>query len=83
MSKKYNNCKGFEVLLGVHTQALKDNSESVVEILEEIAHKSKSLSDKEKTTLKNINSKLRKIDKRVDSLDVIKEEEEEHDWFEF
>mgnify|MGYP003302072434 CR=1 FL=1 len=81
MNKKQNNCKGFEALLGVHVQALEDNSRSVVDILEEISHKNTPLSETEKNALKKIKGKLKTLDKKVDSLGVINGEED--DWFEF
>ena len=80
MNRKYNNCKGFEALLGVHVQALEDNSRSVVEILEELSEK--PLEEKDKNSLKKITKKLKSLDKKVDSLGTV-EKEEEDDWFEF
>ena len=44
-----------EQLLNVHTQALEDNSESIVEILELLS--SKDLSVKDKKVLKDIKKK--------------------------
>ena len=66
MQKKSNTSKGMEQLLNVHTQALEDNSESIVEILELLA--SKDLSAKDKKVLKDIKRELRGIDKTLDSL---------------
>lgn len=66
LQKKSNTSKGMEQLLNVHTQALEDNSESIVEILELLA--SKDLSAKDKKVLKDIKRELRGIDKTLDSL---------------
>ena len=77
--------KGFEQLLGVHTAALEENSQSVVEILQLLSEK--NLSAKDKNSLKRISKELKAVDKRLDSLGkapIIKEEKKEGgDWFEF
>jgi hypothetical protein len=67
-----------EQLLNVHTQALGDNSESIVEILKLLS--SKELSVKDKKVLKDIKRELKGIDKTLDSLgkqSIIDEE----NWF--
>ena len=81
--KKKAADKGFEQLLGVHTAALEENSQSVVEILQILAEK--ELSAKDKNSLKQINRELKSIDKKIDSLGKAPkfEEEKETDWFEF
>ena len=66
MQKKSNTSKGMEQLLNVHTQALENNSESIVEILELLS--SKDLSVKDKKVLKDIKRELKGIDKTLDSL---------------
>ena len=66
MRKESKANKGMEQLLNVHTQALEDNSESIVEILELLA--SKDLSVKDKKALKDIKRELKGIDKTLDSL---------------
>ena len=67
-----------EQLLNVHTQALEDNSESIVEILELLA--SKDLSVKDKKVLKDIRRELKGIDKTLDSLGKQSIVDEEN-WF--
>ena len=66
LQKKSNTSKGMEQLLNVHTQALENNSESIVEILELLS--SKDLSVKDKKVLKDIKRELKGIDKTLDSL---------------
>lgn len=75
--------KGFEQLLGVHMNALEENSHSVVEILEIL--KDKQLSAKDKNSLKKISRELKSVDKRIDSLGKAPKlkEEKEDNWFEF
>ena len=73
--------KGFENLLGVHLEALEDNSKSVVEILELLANK--KLPPRYKNSLKKIKSELKGIDKKIDSLGRTPKTEESEDWFEF
>ena len=75
--------KGFEQLLGVHMNALEENSQSVVEILEIL--KDKQLSAKDKNSLKKISRELKSVDKRIDSLGKAPKlkEEKEDNWFEF
>lgn len=70
--------KGMEQLLKVHTQALENNSESIIEILELLS--SKDLSAKDKKVLKDIKKELKGIDKTLDSLGKNTELNEE-DWF--
>lgn len=70
--------KGMEQLLNVHTQALEDNSESIVEILELLS--SKDLSVKDKKVLKDIRRELKGIDKTLDSLGKQSIVDEEN-WF--
>ena len=78
--KSKNASKGFENLLGVHTQALEDNSRSVIEILELLS--SKELSVKDKKVLKDIKRELKSIDKTLDSLGKESSiEEGEDNWF--
>ena len=69
--------KGMEQLLNVHTQALENNSESIVEILELLS--SKELTQKDKKVLRDIKKELKGIDKTLDSLG--KETIIEEDWF--
>lgn len=76
MRKESKTNKGMENLLNVHTKALEDNSESIVEILELLT--SKDLSVKDKSTLKKIRKELKGIDKTLDSLGKNSIEE---DWF--
>ena len=91
-NSKNSTENGFECLLNVHTNALKENSEKVVEILERLSEV--KLDPKSKRALKRIKSELRSVDKRLDSLDKdnyidlektkkIKKVEEEENWFEF
>lgn len=78
MRKKSKSNKGMEKLLDVHTKALEDNSESIVEILELLFSKPLSVSDKR--TLKGIRRELKEIDGTLDSLGRNNTIEEE-DWF--
>ena len=75
--------KGFEQLLGVHLNALDENSQSVVEILQILSEK--QLSAKDKSALKKISRELKSVDKRIDSLGKAPkiQEEKEDNWFEF
>ena len=66
LQKKSKTNDGMEQLLNVHTKALEDNSESIVEILELLS--SKDLSVKDKKVLKDIKRELKGIDKTLDSL---------------
>lgn len=79
--KSKSASKGFEKLLGVHTQALEDNSKSVVEILELLSQK--QLSIKDKNALKKVKRELKSIDSTLDALGKESKVEEEDDWFEF
>ena len=80
MQKKSKSAsKGFEKLLGAHTQALEDNSRSVVEILELLSQK--QLSAKDKSALKSIKKELKGIDRTLDSLGKENSVEEQEDWF--
>ena len=72
--KQYKSEDGVQDLVEVHTLALENNSKSVVEILEILSDKKLSISDKE--ALRKIKRELTSIDKKVDSLGIIKEEEE-------
>ena len=78
MRKESNSNKGMEQLLNVHTQALGDNSESIVEILKLLS--SKKLSVKDKKVLKDIKRELKGIDKTLDSLGKQSTIDEEN-WF--
>ena len=75
--------KGFEQLLGVHTAALEENSQSLVEILELL--KDKKLSAQDKNSLKKIGRELKAVDRKIDSLGKAPKlkEEKEDNWFEF
>ena len=77
--------KGFEQLLGVHMDALEENSQAVVEILELL--KKKKLSVRDRNSLKKVSRELRAVDKRIDNIDkapkVQEEKEEENEWFNF
>ena len=77
MQKESKANKGMEQLLNVHTQALENNSDSIVEILELLS--SKELSEKDKKVLRDIKKELKGIDKTLDSLG--KETIIEEDWF--
>lgn len=77
LRKESKTNKGMEQLLNVHTQALEDNSESIVEILELLASKDLSINDRK--TLRSIKKELKTIDKTLDSLDSKTNTEE--DWF--
>lgn len=77
LRKESKTNKGMEQLLNVHTQALEDNSESIVEILELLASKDLSINDRK--TLRSIKKELKIIDKTLDSLDSKTNTEE--DWF--
>ena len=78
MQRESKANKGMEQLLNVHTQALEDNSESIVEILELLT--SKDLSQKDKNVLKKIRKELKGIDKTLDSLGKQSIVDEEN-WF--
>ena len=78
LQKKSNTSNGMEQLLNVHTQALEDNSESIVEILKLLS--SKKLSVKDKKVLKDIKRELKGIDKTLDSLGKQSTIDEEN-WF--
>ena len=77
MQRESKANKGMEQLLNVHTQALENNSESIVEILELLS--SKELTQKDKKVLRDIKKELKGIDKTLDSLG--KETIIEEDWF--
>ena len=77
LQKESKANKGMEQLLNVHTQALENNSDSIVEILELLS--SKELSEKDKKVLRDIMKELKGIDKTLDSLG--KETIIEEDWF--
>ena len=79
LQKKYKSSQGIENLLNVHTQALEDNSESIVEILELLS--SKDLTQKDKKVLRDIKRELKGIDKTLDSLGRGTEIKEEEEWF--
>lgn len=81
--KKKAANKGFEQLLGVHLNALEENSQSVVEILQILAEK--KLSAKDRSSLKKISRELKSVDKKIDSLGKAPkvQEEKEDNWFEF
>lgn len=81
--KKKAANKGFEQLLGVHLNALEENSQSVVEILQILAEK--KLSAKDRSSLKKISRELKSVDKKIDSLGKVPkvQEEKEDNWFEF
>lgn len=83
LNKKQAANKGFEQLLGVHLNALEENSQSVVEILQLLSEK--QLSAKDKSALKKISRELKSVDKRIDSLGKAPkiQEEKEDNWFEF
>lgn len=81
-NKRETASRGFEQLLGVHTAALEENSQSVVEILQILSEK--QLSAKDKNSLKKISRELKSVDKKIDKLGKspnIKGEKEENDWF--
>jgi hypothetical protein len=82
-AKKNSANKGFEQLLGVHLNALEENSQSLVEILQILSEK--KLSAKDKSSLKKISRELKSVDKKIDNLGKAPkiEEEKEGDWFEF
>lgn len=72
--------KNFEkAILDSHTQALEDNSRSIVEILEVLSNSPLSASNKK--ALGKIKRELKDIDKKLDNLG--KEENREDNWFEF
>lgn len=85
LSKKQQAAnKGFEQLLGVHLNALEENSQSVVEILQILSEK--ELSAKDKSALKKISRELKSVDKKIDNLGKapkLQEKKEEDSWFEF
>ena len=66
LQKESKANKGMEQLLNVHTQALENNSDSIVEILELLS--SKELSEKDKKVLRDIKKELKGMDKTLDSL---------------
>ena len=71
--------KNFEkAILDSHTQALEDNSRSIVEILEVLSNSPLSASNKK--ALGKIKRELKDIDKKLDNLG--KEENKEDNWFE-
>ena len=72
--KQYKEEDGIQDLIEVHTLAIENNSKSLVEILEALSKKELSYTDR--ADLKKIKRELTSIDKKVDSLGVIKEEEE-------
>ena len=82
--KKRAADKGFEQLLGVHLNALEENSQSVVEILQILSEK--KLSAKDRNSLKKISRELKSVDKKIDNLGKtpkLQENKKEEDWFEF
>lgn len=64
--KKSAKDKSFERLLGVHAKALQENSDSLIDILEVLAEKHLSASDKKQ--VKAIKKELANIDKKLDNL---------------
>lgn len=80
MQKRGKNNKGFESLLSVHTNALEENSKSIVEILEILTDK--ELSVKDKKALKKIKRSLSLIDDELDNLDSSDSQENEESWWE-
>lgn len=74
--------EGFSNLLNIHTNALEENSKKVVEILELLTNK--SLSIKDRNTLKKMKKEIATIDNRLDDFDgktdEFKEEDEESWW---
>lgn len=70
MSQKKNSAQGnFENdLLGVHTKALQDNSESIVSILEVLAENKEELSESETKQIERIKKSLGVIDRRLDKV---------------
>ena len=91
MANSKSTEKGFENLLEVHTHALEQNSEKVVEILERLSKVKLDL--KTQRVLKRIKSEIKDIDSRLDKLDRAKVEDipslrisknkKEEDLFEF
>lgn len=77
--QKKSRSKGFEKLLNVHTKALEDNSESIVEILEILSKK--LLSAVDKNSINKIRKDIKSIDSKIDSLGANADEEEEKWWF--
>lgn len=74
LNQSSDKSSNFDSLLNVHTKALEENSKSVVEILELLAEKNLSFTDKKK--LKKIKNDIKTLDNKVDSLGVEKDEEE-------
>ena len=91
MANSKSTEKGFENLLEVHTHALEQNSEKVVEILERLSKV--KLDPKSQKIIKRIKSELKSIDNKLDTLDRAKVEDipssrinknkKEEDLFEF
>lgn len=79
MQKQNKTCKGFESLLSVHTNALEQNSKSIVEILELLADK--NLSVKDKKDLKSLKRTLSSIDGSLDNLDDSNTSDNEESWW--
>ena len=81
--KRQSANKGFEQLLGVHLNALEENSQSVIKILEILSEKQLSAQDKD--SLKKISRELKAVDKKMDSFGKASkvQEKKEDDWFEF
>ena len=61
-----NNSDGFSVLIDSYTNALKDNSDIITEMLEELSKR--ELSEGDKRDLKKINRELSSIDKQINKL---------------
>ena len=91
MANSKSTEKGFENLLEVHTHALEQNSEKVVEILERLSKVKLDL--KTQRALKRIKSEIKDIDNKLDKLDrakiedipslKVKKNKKEESWFEF
>lgn len=57
---------GFDGLLSVHTEALKHNSDEILDILEIINEKSDKLTPSELKELKSINKTIKTLDNSID-----------------
>lgn len=79
--KKQSINKGFEKLLGVHLNALEDNSKSVVEILEILSQR--ELSHRDKEALKKVRREIKGIDSKINSLGKSPVQEDDQEWYQF
>lgn len=81
MGHSVNN--SMDGLIGIHLQALQDNSDNIVDLLEVLSERKDDISPKEMNQLKRIKKEMKSIDRRIDKIDKKKTKNMEDDYFEF